>query len=92
MEIKYTSAIEMKDTADMMLSEDYRERFLAEYWQTKIRHDRLHEMLIKHSADTLGFVPACPDELLVSQVTYMMQYLKCLEIRAEIEGIDLHDV
>ena len=33
--------MELKDTIDMMLHEDYKERFQAEYWQTKIRYERL---------------------------------------------------
>ena len=34
-----------QDTATMMTSSDYKERFKAEYYQTKIRHDKLHRML-----------------------------------------------
>ena len=82
----------LQDTIGLMTSEDYQERLMAEYWQTKIRHDRLHEIIIKSSADTLGFVPACPLELLEIQEANMWNYLKALEIRAEIEGIDLNDV
>ena len=29
----------LKDTIDLMTSEDYKERFLAEYQQLKIRYD-----------------------------------------------------
>lgn len=29
------------DTANPMVSEDYKERFVAEYWQTKIRYEKL---------------------------------------------------
>ena len=37
--------MELKDTVELMTSEDYKERFRAEYWQTKIRYDRLMNML-----------------------------------------------
>ena len=33
--------MEFKDTVDMMLSDDYKERFKAEYYQTKERYERL---------------------------------------------------
>ena len=29
--------MELKDTIELMNSSDYKERFKAEYWQTKIR-------------------------------------------------------
>lgn len=32
---------ELKDTVDGMLSTDYKERFVAEYQQTKIRYEKL---------------------------------------------------
>lgn len=33
--------MELKDTVNGMLSEDYKERFVAEYQQTKIRYEKL---------------------------------------------------
>ena len=81
--------MELKDTINLMNSEDYKERFKAEYYQTKIRYDKLHKMLIKCEAGTLNFEPSCPTEILEKQACYMGSYLKCLEIRAEIEKIEL---
>ena len=81
--------MELKDTIDLMNSEDYKERFIAEYYQTKIRYEKLHKMLIKYEAKTLNFEPKCSLELLAEQAKHMGLYLKCLEIRAEIEGVDL---
>lgn len=81
--------MELKDTIEMMQSADYKERFKAEYYQVKIRHDRLHKMLIKAEAGTLEFTPTCPIELLEEQRAHMGNYLYCLEVRAQIEGIDL---
>ena len=40
--------MELKDTIEMMNSENFQERFKAEYWQTKIRYDKLHEMVVKY--------------------------------------------
>lgn len=81
--------MDLKDTIDLMNSDDFRDRFVAEYCQTKIRYEKLHKMLIKYEAGTLDFEPKCSLELLSEQAKHMGLYLKCLEIRAEIEGIEL---
>lgn len=81
--------ITLKDTVNLMLSDDYKDRFKAEYFQTKLRYDKLHRMIIKLEADTLDFEPKCSIITLRDQALYMGEYLHCLEVRAEIEGIDL---
>ena len=81
--------MELKDTIEFMNSGDYKDRFKAEYFQTKIRYDKLHRMLIKYEANTLTFEPKCSIELLKEQKMYMGNYLRMLEIRAEIENIEL---
>lgn len=81
--------MELKDTIEMMQSADYKERFKAEYQQTKIRYNKLHNMLVKADAHTLDFEPTCPLDLLREQKANMGKYLYCLEVRAEIEGIRL---
>ena len=88
-EIKVTSLSELKDTVDLMLSSDYNERFIAEYIQTKIRYNKLHDMIIKYQAKTLDFEPKSSLLLLQNQASFMGQYLQQLEIRAQIEGIVL---
>ena len=81
--------MELKDTIEMMNSADYKERFKAEYHQTKIRYEKLHKMVVKYEAGTLNFTPSCSLELLKEQKKHMGCYLYCLEVRAEIEGIEL---
>ncbi len=81
--------MDLKDTIEMMQSADYKERFKAEYYQTKIRYTNLHNMLIKADAGTLEFTPTCPLDLLRDQKANMGKYLYCLEVRAQIEGIEL---
>lgn len=81
--------MELKDTIDLMNSEDYKDRFKAEYLQTKIRYDKLHQLLIKNEAGTLDFKPTCPIAKLQEQKRYMGEYLRCLEVRAAIEEIEL---
>lgn len=82
--------MELKDTVEMMNSEDYKERFKAEYYQTKIRYEKLSNMLIKYEAGTLNFDPSCSKEVLEDQLYHMNEYLRTLKIRAEIEKIDLN--
>lgn len=81
--------MELKDTAEMMNSDDYKERFKAEYYQAKIRYDKLDDMTVKYEAGTLNFTPKCSLVLLKQQKMHMGEYIRVLKIRAEIEGINL---
>lgn len=81
--------LELKDTIELMTSEDYKDRFKAEYLQTKIRYEKLHKMLVKYEAGKLDFTPTCPISQLMNQKRYMAEYLKVLEVRAAIEEIEL---
>ncbi len=81
--------MELSETIELMQSEDYKERFKAEYWQTKIRYDKLHKMIVKYEAGTLEFEPSSSLELLKKQSSAMCSYLYSLEVRAEIEGVAL---
>ena len=74
---------------DLIISSDYKARFIGEYVELKIRYNKLHKMLIKHEAGTLGFEPTCDISILEDQAYHMGNYLKQLEIRAEIEKITL---
>ena len=77
------------DTIPLMTSEDFKDRAKAEYYQLKIRHDRLSNMLTKDREGTLDFTPNCSYDLLHKQLVYMEGYMDVLEERAEIEGIEL---
>lgn len=81
--------MDYKETIELMMSEDYKERFKAEYYQTKLRYDKLHKMLVKIEAGTLEFMPTCRVDLLERQARHMREYLHVLEIRAEVERIEL---
>ena len=52
--------MELKDTVEMMQSEDSKERFKAEYYQLEIRTEKLKAMLDKWDAGELSFKPTCP--------------------------------
>lgn len=88
-EIENKDEITLNDTVEYMNSDDYKERFLAEYMQLKIRYNNLHKMLVKYDAGTLEFEPTCDHMVLEDQEYYMLNYLKTLEVRAEMEGLPL---
>lgn len=50
----------LSETVGFMLSDDYKERFIAEYEQIKIRYEGLLGMIKKWEAGTLPFTPTCP--------------------------------
>ena len=81
--------MELKGTVLMMNSTDYKERFRAEYFQAKIRYDKLDQMTVKYEAGTLTFTPSCSLELLKEQKKHMGNYIRTLKIRAEVEGVNL---
>jgi len=71
--------MELKDTVELMLSSDYKERFVAEYQQLKIRVDKLSVMLDKYCEGSLGFTLKCSYDLLLDQYLAMLNYQECLE-------------
>lgn len=85
---------ELRETAPYMVSNDYKERFVAEYYQTKIRYEKLRKIITTHNAkawmqiDKTDFLD-CPVEMLEKQMNILFQYLLLLEERAYIEKIDL---
>jgi len=79
--------MELKDTTAMMTSPDYKERFRAEYYQLKIRYEKLTAML--DNWDHLDFEPSCQKDLLMNQADVMYNYMKILENRAQIENVAL---
>ncbi len=89
--------MELKETVDLMLSEDYKDRFKAEYYQLKNRYDKLHTMLSKYEAGVdfgvpdlyIGFTPKTPLATLKKQAIEMHDYLYSLEKRAAVENIEL---
>lgn len=85
--------MELKETVNGMLSEDYKERFIAEYQQVIIRLRSLKNMIDAYREDRLDFTPETPIELLDDQYKYMTLYAGSLVKRAKLyEGIDLEEV
>lgn len=87
-----------ENTVSGMLSDDYRERFKAEYQQTRIRYEKLKNFCNRIKAEDIrvGSVRPvgrtahdCPLHLLLDQQRAMGEYLNILELRAVIENIEL---
>ena len=81
--------MELKDTTNMMNSKDYKERFIAEYLQVKIRYEKLSSIVNKWDRGKLNFQPTCPRETYTRQLKFMSNYIGVLEERAVYEDIDL---
>lgn len=79
----------LTDTLSMMSSDDYKERFLAEYIQICVRLSKLKNMLERLDNKTLLFEPDCPYELLRKQADVMLEYGKILQERVKYENIEL---
>ena len=77
------------DTCEMMLSNEYKERFRAEYYQVVIRYKKLKAMLEKWDNGNLNFKPVCPRSTYNMQIKAMTDYIAVLEARAVMEGITL---
>ena len=99
--------ITLQNTVDLMTSADYKDRFKAEYWQLKIRYEKLKAFNTKIEAAMLSKrehyndnsvdikdMPKhdCPADLLCEQQNIMRNYLHTLEVRAVFENIDLTEV
>lgn len=81
--------MKLEDTIVWMESAEYIDQFKAEYHQLKIRIEELRRLLIKWDAGKLESIPVTPRATLLTQKRYMEEYLNTLEVRAEIEDIDL---
>lgn len=92
-EKKEKNNMELKETIESMCSDNYKERFVAEYHQVKIRYEKLKNFCNKIEVETmLGKEVTkhdCPLELLREQQKYMGLYLSVLEKRVLIENVEL---
>lgn len=77
------------DTVEMMINDNYKERFKGEYFQLKIRYEALNKMVKEWDDGKLKFTPTCPRSTYNIQLSAMKNYLDVLEIRAFMENIKL---
>ncbi len=81
--------MKLEETVEMMTSDDYKERFKAEYHQLTHRRNKLQKMMTAWKKGKLDFEPECSQDLLQWQLRAMDEYIYVLKRRAEIEHIDL---
>lgn len=81
----------LAETINGMISEDYKERFIAEYQQIVIRYNGLKNMLKKWDKNELPFTPTCPRSTYNMQIKAMADYIAVLEARAVMEGINFQE-
>lgn len=68
-----------------MISGDWKERFLAEYFQTNFRYRLLDNAIKTGTINT----EKTPERIYVLQCEILQKYVNILEERAELEGINL---
>lgn len=80
----------LEETVALMKSDNPLDRLKAEYWQARIRYDRLHDYLVLVEQ---GFETVDTREelsLLNMQAKIMELYLEVLKERAKLLGIKLY--
>lgn len=80
---------ELHQTIKGMISDDYIERFKAEYKQVVIRAKRLDNIITKATNNEIEFNLDSKLEQLIRQHEIMLLYKSILEDRAKTEGINL---
>lgn len=83
----------LKDTVEMMLSDNWKERLIAEYHQAKIRYQRLQQERKKLYAKFTFKPPRrgllVEYELLERQSQIMKEYLRVLQSRLKEYGVNV---
>ena len=81
---------DLSSTNKLMVSEDYKERFLAEYIQLETRYESLMNIIWKYDhGEKLGFELDTPIYLLKKQAKAMYEYISALNERARFEDINV---
>jgi len=84
--------MELKETVELMTSADWKDRFIAEYLQTKIRYEKLHKLIVRREVGMHDFNTPIPLCSWMDQAEYMGKYLHELEKQAVLHGIELPSV
>lgn len=82
---------ELFETISLMCSENYNDRFKAEYLQLKTRYLRLMIMLYKWDKGLLDFKPKVNKKVYETQLQSMIEYMTVLQMRSVMEGVDIGD-
>jgi hypothetical protein len=79
--------MELKDTVERMLSDDPKERLIAEYQQVGIRIEELRKLTFDYAKGLLSFEPASYQFVYENQLSAMRAYQDCLTQRIKDEKI-----
>lgn len=82
----------LSETINGMVSNDYKERFIADYHLLIFGYKGLKKMLDNWDKNKLTFTPTCPRSTYDMQINSMTDYIAVLEARAVMEGIDLNNL
>ena len=82
----------LASTRNMMISPDYKERFVAEFKQDYNRYVGLRNMCEKWDKGKLNFVPTCQRSIYNLQLSAMEEKLAVLLERANIEQVEVQDI
>ena len=82
----------LASTRNMMISPDYKERFVAEFTQDHNRYVGLRNMCEKWDKGKLNFVPTCSRDIYNLQLLAMEEKLAVLLERANIEQVEVQDI
>ena len=82
--------MKLVETVNLMCSNDFKDRFIAEYVQLVIRLSKL-DAVLSNTSDTRFEVDDITKALMLKQRDAMESYKTCLEKRADILGIDLNN-
>lgn len=82
--------MKLVETVNLMCSNDFKDRFTAEYAQLVIRLSKL-DAVLNNTSDTRFEVDDITRDLMLKQRDAMGTYKVCLEKRADILGIDLNN-
>lgn len=79
--------MELKDTVNRMIDDDYKERLIAEYQQLGIRIEKLREFLFNYDQGYLRYDPPSKRQVYGDQLDAMLAYQDCLTQRIKDEKI-----
>ena len=80
--------VTLTDTIELMTSDNYKDRLVAEYVQLAMRRDRLMQIIEDANSGRREIPLNCSISLLLEQEHAMTKYMMVLEQRFEQEGIN----
>ena len=81
---------DLQETVYAMTSDDYKQRFIAEYAQVAIRANKLSDIINRYFNDALDFKLECDMWLLVEQYMVMKHYIENLSCLLLIQHKELN--